>query len=38
LRDSEKMKIDCGKKHFTKLPEVNFIGPIHSTAQLKRND
>lgn len=37
LRASEEMKIECGKKHFAQLPDVEFKGPIHSTSQLSAN-
>lgn len=37
LRASEEMKIECGKKHFAQLPDVEFCGPIHSTSQLMTN-
>jgi len=30
LRESEKIKIKCGKKHFAKLEGVEFIAPTHS--------
>lgn len=34
LRPSEKMKIECGKKHFQELQEVEFRGPISTLLDL----
>lgn len=34
LRPSEKMKIECGKKHFEQLPGVEFRGPISTLLDI----
>jgi type III restriction enzyme len=34
LRQSEKMKIDCGKAHFARFDDVTFKGPISSVSEL----
>lgn len=34
LRESEKMKIECGKRHFENFEDVNFKGPISSVSDI----
>ncbi|NMC35215.1 MAG: DEAD/DEAH box helicase family protein [Veillonellaceae bacterium] len=34
LRESEKMKIHCGKKHFENFPDVNFKAPISNVKEI----
>ncbi len=34
LRESEKMKIHCGKKHFENFPDVKFKAPISSVKDI----
>ncbi|MBU1298313.1 MAG: hypothetical protein KKG06_00225, partial [Bacteroidetes bacterium] len=34
LRESEKLKIECGKKHFEKFDGVKFKGPITLVTDL----
>jgi len=36
LRESEKLKIECGKKHFEQFENVKFRGPISSVPELSR--
>jgi len=34
LRESEKMKIDCGREHFRQFADVNFRAPVSKVAEI----
>ena len=36
FRQSERIKIDCGKAHFNQFDDITFIGPVSSVSELNR--
>jgi|SRR3990172_3624458 len=36
FRQSERIKIDCGKAHFNQFDDIKFIGPVSSVSELNR--